>query len=320
MNNSRNVLVSILMPVYNVENLLERTLNSIFTQTYSNIEYVFVNDGSTDHSLIVLQTIIEKHQIDHNRYIIINHSENKGIAITRQDCISFAKGDYVFFVDSDDWIEPDAVSSMVDASNNGEVDIIGCDYSKDFIAGKVTYHRENYGKSCRENMIKCLNYDIATVLWKLLIRRKLFENIAITPGLNIGEDYIISVKLFYHAKSFSHLRRSVYHYVQYNQNRLSFQISNSINDHIRCVKEVESFLHEKGLYDSLVLHKLNLRKFNIKSNFLTKQLLDYKSYKTTFPEADGMWRFMGYSKKEKLKFWLVEHNLTILLKILLFFY
>lgn len=308
--------VSILMPIYNVEQYLRKTLDSIFTQTYPNLGYVFVNDHSPDQSLQVLEETIEKYGIPPERYTIVNHEQNEGIAVSRADCIANAKGDYVFFVDSDDWITPDAVERMVDATRGGEVDIVGTDFMKDFVGGETTYHHESYAETCRENLLKCLNYDIATVLWKLLIRRSLFGNFTITPHVDIVEDYIISVKLYYFAKTFAAIPDAFYHYVQYNQARVSFQTLRSVTMHIKGVQEVEAFCREKGLYDDDVAHRLCLRKFNIKSNFLTKQLQDYMVYEQTFPEARHIWREMGYSRKEQLKFWLAEHKLYTILGLL----
>lgn len=317
MNMDNSVRVSILMPIYKVEQYLEKTLDSIFTQTYSNIEYVFVNDCSPDNSLIVLEDTINKYGIDRDRYVIVNHQQNEGIAVSRTDCIANAKGDYIFFVDSDDWIENDAVEEMVAATGEGTVDIVGCDYMKDFMSGKTTYHHEDYAETCQENLFRCLNYDIATVLWKLLIKRELFDNFTITPHIDIVEDYIMSVKLYYYAQSFVAIPKAFYHYVQYNQARVSLQTLWSVNMHIKGVQEVEQFCREKGLYDDYVHHKLLLRKFNIKSNFvLNKQLLEPNSYKKTFPEANGVWREIPYSRKERIKFWLVEHRLSFVLKLI----
>ena len=87
--------------------------------------------------------------------------------------------------------------------------------------------------------------------------------------------------------------------------------------HIKGVNEVEQFCKETGTYNDFVEHKLLLRKFNIKSNFLTKNLLDYNAYRTTFPEANRMWREMGYSRNEKIKFWLAEKKLYFILKMIL---
>ena len=302
------IRVTILMPIYKVEQYLEKTLNSIFSQTYPYLDYVFVNDCSPDNSLQILKDAIIKYKIEKNKFTIINHFRNEGIAVSRADCIANAKGDYVYFVDSDDWIEENTVEQMVSATNGGAVDIVGCDFMKDFVSGQTTYHHEDYSESCMGNLYKCLNYDIATVLWKLLIRRSLFDNFTITPHVDIVEDYIMSVKLYYYANSFVSIPKAFYHYVQYNQARVSLQTLWSVNMHIKGVKEVEEFCREKGLYDDDVEHKLLLRKFNIKSNFLTKQLLDYQSYKQTFPEAKSIWREMNYSTKERIKFWLAEHG------------
>lgn len=311
-----NIEVSILMPIYKVEQYLEKALDSIFTQTYKDINYVFVDDCSPDASLQVLLSMISRYRIDTNRYTIINHAHNEGVAASRADCIANAKGDYILFVDSDDWIEKDAVEEMVAATKGGTIDIVGCDYMKDFLSGKTTYHRENYAETCRDNLYRCLNYDIATVLWKLLIRRSLFDNFHISP-INIGEDYIMSIKLFYYASSFSILRKAFYHYVQYNQNRLSFQLLCSINDHIKCVNEVERFFRDNKMYDGVVEHQLLLRKFNIKSNFiLNRKLFNPDVFINIFPESKGIWKEMNYSKKERFEFWLAEHNFLLLLNLL----
>jgi len=304
------------MPIFKVEQYLEKTLDSIFTQTYPYLEYVFVNDCSPDNSLQVLTNTINKYGLKGEQYTIITHEKNEGIAVSRTDCIAHAKGDYVYFVDSDDWIEKDSVEQMVFATKDGMIDIVGCDFMKDFISGKTTYHHENYAESCDENMIRCLNYDIATVLWKLLIRRSLFDNFSITPHVDIVEDYIMSVKLYYFANSFVSIPKAFYHYVQYNLARVSLQTLWSVNMHIKGVEEVEKFCRDKGLLNDDVEHKLLLRKFNIKSNFLTKQLLNYQRYEHTFPEAKGIWREMNYSRKERIKFWLAEHGLYSLLKLI----
>lgn len=310
------ILVSILVPIYNVDRFLGKCLDSIFSQTYSEIEYVFVNDCSTDQSLNVLMACLDRYQIGENSYTLVLHDKNQGIAVTRADCLANAKGDYVFFVDSDDWIEPDTIEQMVKVTDGGKCDIVGCDFAKDYLSGKTTYHYENYSDLCHENMIKCINYEIATVLWKLLIRRCLFDKITIVPNLNIGEDYIISIKLFYYADSFVALHRAFYHYVQYNQSRLSFQSVRSLHDHIACLEEVEQFLHSKGLINMRIEHLIMLRKFNIKSNFLTKRLFDCSAYRKTFPEAKKIWREMGYTRNENIKFWLAEKNLYFILKLL----
>lgn len=311
-----NPLVSILIPIYNVEKYLGKCLDSVFSQTYKNVEFVFVDDCSTDNSYNVLISSIKQNNIPEYKYTIVSHKQNEGIAVSRADCIANAKGEYVQFVDSDDWIEPDMTETLVEATKSSQIDLVGCYFIKDFLSGKQTRHSENYSQSCAENMVLCINYDISTVLWKMLIRRSLFSYFKITPHVDIVEDYIISVKLYFYANSFTVVDKYMYHYVQYNEGRVSFQTLRSITNHIKGVKEVEEFLKTKELITPNISNLFNLRKFNIKSNFLTKNMFDIQAYRTTFPEADKAWRQIDYSRNEKIKFWLAEKKLYFILRLI----
>ena len=311
-----NPLVSILIPIYNVEKYLGKCLDSVFSQTYKNVEFVFVDDCSTDNSYNVLISSIKQNNIPEYKYTIVSHKQNEGIAVSRADCIANAKGEYVQFVDSDDWIEPDMTETLVEATKSSQIDLVGCCFIKDFLSGKQTRHSENYSQSCAENMVLCINYDISTVLWKMLIRRSLFSYFKITPHVDIVEDYIISVKLYFYANSFAVVDKYMYHYVQYNEGRVSFQTLRSITNHIKGVKEVEEFLKTKELITPNISNLFNLRKFNIKSNFLTKNMFDIQAYRTTFPEADKAWRQIDYSRNEKIKFWLAEKKLYFILRLI----
>ena len=313
---NKTPLVSILVPIYNVEQHLGKCLDSIFSQTYKNLEYVFVDDCSTDNSLDVLATSLAKHNIPNEKATIIKHKANEGIAVSRNDCIKNAHGEYVQFIDSDDWIEPNMTEELVNASKEATVDIVSCCYQRNYLNAPTTYFKDPFSDSCFDNLKLTIDFTVSPVLWKLLIRRSLFEKFDIPPHIDVGEDYIISIKLFHFANSFSFVDKYLYHYVQYNQERLSFQKIRCIADHIKGVKEVERFLKEKNLYTDDIEHLLNLRKFNIKSNFLTKEFLDYNAFKTTFPESNGAWRFINYSSREKIKFWLAEHNMFFILKII----
>ena len=311
-----NPLVSILIPIYNVEKYLGKCLDSVFSQTYKNVEFVFVDDCSTDNSYNVLISSIKQNNIPEYKYTIVSHKQNEGIAVSRADCIANAKGEYVQFVDSDDWIEPDMTETLVEATKSSQIDLVGCYFIKDFLSGKQTRLSENYSQSCAENMVLCINYDISTVLWKMLIRRSLFSYFKITPHVDIVEDYIISVKLYFYANSFAVVDKYMYHYVQYNEGRVSFQTLRSITNHIKGVKEVEEFLKTKELITPNISNLFNLRKFNIKSNFLTKNMFDIQAYRTTFPEADKAWRQIDYSRNEKIKFWLAEKKLYFILRLI----
>lgn len=308
--------VSILVPIFNAEKFLPICLKSIFTQTYCDVEYIFVDDCSTDNSVMVLRNMIKQNDIPEENCSIVLHSENKGIATTRADLVNHAKGDYVLFVDSDDWIEANMVEEMLKATQNGQIDIVGCNFVVEN-KGSHSLVKENYSDNPYENMVRTINYDLFPSLWKLLIRRTLFEYFVIVPNINIGEDHIISVKLYYYAKSFAILDKYLYHYVQYNTSCLSKQRCRGLMDHVKVVGEIEKFFKEKNLMDDRIDYLLKMRKFNIKSNFLTKEAFDLNQYKNIFQEADSIWRNMNYTRNEQIKFWLAEKHWYLILRLLL---
>src|SRR5574344_650514 len=152
-------LVSLLIPIFNVEQHIRKCLDSIFCQTYQCVEYIFIDDNSPDNSIKILQDYIETKGILQSSYKIIRHKQNMGIAATRNDCLKYARGEYVYFIDSDDWIERDAIECLVIATNNSSIDIVGCDYIWEFESEIHKIHKENYGHSCESNLRKCINYE-----------------------------------------------------------------------------------------------------------------------------------------------------------------
>ena len=114
-------LVSILSPCYNVEKFLPQCLDSIVNQTYSNLQVVLIDDGSKDDTWRVMQDYAEK-----DNRVEIYHQENQGVAATRNHLLDKVKGDYVLFVDSDDWIEPDMVEFLVGKALNNDVEMVVC--------------------------------------------------------------------------------------------------------------------------------------------------------------------------------------------------
>ena len=105
--------VSVLVPVYGVERYIERCARSLFEQTYPNLEYVFVNDCTPDGSVVVLKRLMEEYPERKPFVRIINHERNRGISATRNTALDYASGEFVSFVDSDDWLESNAIELLV---------------------------------------------------------------------------------------------------------------------------------------------------------------------------------------------------------------
>ena len=300
--------VSILVPIYNVEKFFSRCLESLFNQTYQNIEYVFVNDCTPDNSMVVLQNFMEKYPSRAKLVRIIENTNNCGIAIVRNTLIKNATGDYVLFVDSDDWIEEDMVEKLVDKAIQTDADVVGCDYYEDY-PNKAVLFKQHYPTDRIEAMKAMTLLKIKGVLWKLLIRHDLIvkNNLSFIPEIHFGEDYIFCCKLFFYAKSISNVDEALYHYVQYNPNNYCSSNSDKrIQSFAKAIKTVETFYRENGILD-MVNTELLQRKFLCKSSYaLDKEKRNIKKWAFFFPESNGIWRTMNYSVPNKMRFLLFE--------------
>ena len=305
MNNPK---VSVIVPVYNVEKYFARCLETLFSQTYSGIEYVFVNDCTPDKSMYVLQETLEKYPSRANSVKIIENKQNLGIAIVRNTLLENATGEYVLFVDSDDWIEVDAIEKFVDKALQSNADIVGCDYFEEYHDRQVLF-KQSYPSHHVEAMKAMTLLRIKGVLWKLFMRRELIvhNNIYFVPEVQFGEDYIFCCKLFFYAKSFSCVDEALYHYVQYNPNNYCSTDSGlRIESFSRAITIVETFYREKGVYDILEKELLQ-RKFLSKSSYvLDAKKRDIKKWASYFPESNGAWRGLNYSLPNRIKFLLAE--------------
>ena len=116
--------VSILVPVYGVEKYIEQCAVSLMEQTYENIEYIFVNDCTKDNSINILREVINRYPQRKSQVQIINHEKNRGLAAARNTALDASSGEYLWHVDSDDWIALDAVEKLVNIAIAKKSDII----------------------------------------------------------------------------------------------------------------------------------------------------------------------------------------------------
>lgn len=152
-----NKLISIIMPVYNAEKYLNRSIESIMNQTYNNIEIILVNDGSTDNSLEICTNYQEKD----NRIKLINQ-ENKGVSFARNKGIDESTGDYIMFIDSDDYIEKNMIEDMVEKIIEDDIDLIISGIKMSYIKNGQVIQEEKY-------QLKDKMYTIEEMLNDILI-------------------------------------------------------------------------------------------------------------------------------------------------------
>ena len=306
--------VSILIPIYNVERFFARCIESIFSQTYQDIEYVFVNDHTPDGSMSVLGRMCEKYPVRANNVKIIENANNQGIAKVRNTLLENAGGDYVLFVDSDDWIEPDMVELMANEAMSRNADVVGCDYYEDYESRSVVV-RQEYPSGHDEAMKAMTLLKIKGVLWKLLIRRDILmqNDLRFIPTIHFAEDYIFCCKLFYYSHVFASVNKPLYHYIQYNPNNYSStDIDKRVESFARAIREVERFYRQEGVYEKLE-KELTVRKFLIKSQYvLDNGHVNIRKWSRLFPESNHVWREMGYSRGNRMRFFLANCAANVL--------
>ena len=200
-----NSLVTFILPVYNAENTLRRCLDSILKQTYCDYEVIIVDDGSIDNS----GKICDSYSLNDNRFRVV-HKENEGVASARQLGVSLASGEYVIHIDSDDWIESNMLSDMMNEIS--DADILVSDYYYNTKYGQ-TYVRQVDCTTSEELLEKIIKGEVFGSLWHKLIRRNLYQNIEFNTDLTFCEDQLLLFKILttYQCKVIN-LHKAYYHY------------------------------------------------------------------------------------------------------------
>lgn len=208
-----DLLVSVLVPVYGVEQYIERCARSLFGQTYSNVEYVFVNDCTPDKSVEVLQRVLEDYPNRKVSVKIVNHEKNRGLAAARNTALNNATGEFVCHVDSDDWLELDAIEKLVEKQLETGADMVSGNMLVHTIRGVEEYYEPNY-KNKEERLLRQLPASMDHNLFRRIIRRSLFEDnhIRAMEGCNMAEDLYFMVRICWFAESFGTVDGFVYHY------------------------------------------------------------------------------------------------------------
>lgn len=207
-----NELISIIVPIYNVEQYLHRCIDSILAQTYKNIEIILVDDGSTDSSGM----ICDEYQQKDNRVRVI-HKKNEGVSAARNAALEIANGEYIGCVDSDDWIEPEMYETMLMACIENHVTIAFCNYSQ--VSAEKTINRcsQNITVYTREELLKFYisgdeNVIINNSVWSKLFCKDLAKDILFAVGKE-SEDIMYTTKLLCKLDKGVYIDQCLYNYV-----------------------------------------------------------------------------------------------------------
>ena len=252
-------------------------------QTLDDVEFIFVDDCSTDESLAVLKRVLNDYPQRQPQTRIIHHSENCGLPAARNTGLAAATGDYIFHCDSDDFIERDALQSMYEAAVKVDADIVYTDWYLTYPEKQRLMRCPSYGtpeKALQGLLHGTMKYNV----WNKLVRRSLYINnhIRFPKGHGMGEDMTM-ILLFAKARSVTYLPKGTYHYVRQNENAFTAARSEeSYRDLLFNANRVINALTGIVPDEDLACFKLN-----VKFPFLiSDRREDYERWQQWFPEAN----------------------------------
>ena len=211
--------ISLIAPIYGVEPYIRQFAESALSQSYDDVQFIFVNDGTKDRSMEILNTLIEEKFSHLKERIVIVNKENGGLPSARKAGLERAEGEYILFADSDDWLDTNAVEKVMAVAERTDADIVYFDLVKEYGGGKQSVkHERHYTAKDRvlwiENMF---NYRSFGYTVTKCFRRKLYtENKIVFPKLGMHEDICLMAQIIFYAQSIEQLPEALYHYRKNN--------------------------------------------------------------------------------------------------------
>ena len=280
-----HVKVSIIVPIYNSEIFLNNCIRSLVEQTEKNIEIILINDGSIDNSI----NVINKWKNIDNRIKILNNKTNKGVSYCRNLGIEMSNGEYLFFLDSDDWIDKNTIENLYETIIKYKVDYVRFCYVKEFIDInkklkqnidiKKTYITQNeYSDYVYDQFINTYNFNSAST--GIIKRKFLIDNeIKFTEKYKYGEDYEFNLKLISKLNHIVWLQNYYYHYrtniYSYTMNLTKESIKMKSMDAIEIYSKLHKYIKKWKVDDESNIEKINERIYKEVVNCL-KQLFNCK--------------------------------------------
>lgn len=231
-------LISVIVPVYNLEDKVYRCLNSLMEQTYTNVEIIVIDDGSTDGTGQICKGLMER-----DKRISYIFQENQGVSVARNRGLDSCKGEYILFVDGDDFVEKEHIQKLHEAAIDNGADISICSFILESKSTKKNASKKERIYSNIECMRELISYDgFGGYTWNKLYSRECIGSIRFSSDLCVAEDLEFNLKVFMNVKKAYETKSDTYHYV-INES----SVTNSLNSDVKkAMIKLDSYL-EAGI-------------------------------------------------------------------------
>lgn len=250
-SNGSDPLITVVLPIYNVAKWLDTCIQSIVKQTYRNLQIILVDDGSTDES----PTICEHWAAKDSRINVV-HQQNAGLSAARNTGLRLRKGEYVCFVDSDDYVEHNYVERMLNTARAEQADMVVCNLRREDEDGNPIKESdpsfETKTFTCRQYMAYALQSNWKHVVaWNKLYRSSIWDNFGYPVG-KIHEDEFVFAQLIARCSRITCINDALYHYVQHNSSIMHKKYSIRNLDKIEALCKRFRFLESHGFKNCLL--------------------------------------------------------------------
>lgn len=296
--------VSVIVPIFKVEQFIERCVRSLMEQTLREVEFIFVDDASPDGSMEVLHKTLADYPERAKQVRILKHEQNKGLPAARNTGLAVAEGEYIFHCDSDDYVEREMLEEMYAKAKEQDADYLWSDFWLSFEQNERYMQVRSYATP-REALQGVLEGAMKYNVWNKLVRRSLYteSGIEFPAGHSMGEDMTM-IRLLACAKRVAYIPKAYYHYVRLNMSALTQTFSERHLIDIRHnVDQTVAFLRK--VLGTGIEREVALFQLSVKLPFIiSDKRIDYQRWKAWYPEANRyIWEAQSLPWRTKLVQW-----------------
>lgn len=296
-------MVSIIVPIYNVEEYIPKCIDSILAQTYSDFELILVDDGSPDNC----GRICDDYAKGDNRIKVV-HKVNGGISSARNAGLEVAKGEWIMHVDGDDWIEPDMIESLIEAAQITGADMVIGDFVK--YGPSAGYNKlPTWSSDKKKSMTNYIAY-VMTTIWGSIAKRSLYADHSLKSpdGISYCEDFHLIVRLCHFANKIVNVHRPFYHYRYRPTSIMSNMNGKTEADEQWVYQDTIRFFKEQGVYEDY--RKVMSWRVLKSAQELLLDPAGHKRFMELFNDGrEFIFSCPFVNRKIKMLAWMLTHNL-----------